>query len=52
MTHQIHHQGQLSQLFDELGIEHEFGTIFPLVPDSTADSTSQTHEKEPGIAEG
>lgn len=37
MTHQTHHQGQLSQLFDELKIEHEFGNIFPLIPDSQPD---------------
>ena len=34
ITHQIHHQGQLSKILDELKIEHEFGNIFPLIPDS------------------
>ena len=34
ITHQVHHQGQMSQIFDELNIEHEFGNIFPLIPDS------------------
>jgi uncharacterized damage-inducible protein DinB len=38
MTHQVHHQGQLSQLLDELQVEHEFGNIFPLFPDSTPGS--------------
>lgn len=33
ITHQIHHQGQMSKIFDELKIEHEFGNIFPLIPD-------------------
>jgi uncharacterized damage-inducible protein DinB len=34
ITHQLHHKGQLSQVFDELEIEHEFGNIFPYVLDS------------------
>lgn len=34
ITHQIHHQGQLSQILDEMKIEHEFGNIFPYVSDS------------------
>jgi uncharacterized damage-inducible protein DinB len=34
ITHQIHHQGQISLILDQLGIEHEFGNIFPLIPDS------------------
>ena len=34
ITHQTHHQGQLSILLDELGVEHEFGNIFPLIPDA------------------
>ncbi len=38
ITHQVHHQGQLSQLLDELRVEHEFGNIFPLLPDSTPSS--------------
>lgn len=34
ITHQTHHQGQISCVLDELGIEHEFGNVFPLIPDS------------------
>jgi uncharacterized damage-inducible protein DinB len=34
ITHQIHHQGQLSILLDELGLDHEFGNVFPLIPDA------------------
>ena len=34
ITHQIHHQGQISIILDELNIEHEFGNIFPLIKDS------------------
>ena len=34
ITHQLHHKGQLSQVLDELKIEHEFGNIFPYVRDS------------------
>lgn len=35
ITHQIHHQGQLSQILDEMNIEHEFGSIFPFISEST-----------------
>lgn len=34
ITHQLHHKGQLSQVLDELNIEHEFGNIFTYVRDS------------------
>ena len=34
ITHQTHHQGQISMIFDELEIEHEFGNIFPLLEDA------------------
>jgi uncharacterized damage-inducible protein DinB len=34
MTHQIHHRGQLSQVLDELKIEHDIGNIWPYVLDS------------------
>ena len=34
ITHQTHHQGQLSNILDELKLEHEFGNIFPFIPDS------------------
>ncbi len=34
ITHQIHHQGQISTILDELNIEHEFGNIFPLIKDA------------------
>ena len=34
ITHQTHHQGQISIILDELDIEHEFGNIFPLIEDS------------------
>ncbi|MEN8904756.1 MAG: DinB family protein [Clostridiales bacterium] len=34
ITHEIHHQGQMSQILDEMGIEHEFGNVFPFIPDS------------------
>jgi uncharacterized damage-inducible protein DinB len=38
ITHQTHHQGQISILLDELGVEHEFGNVFPLVPETTETS--------------
>lgn len=31
MTHQTHHQGQISLMMDEMGMEHEFGNVFPLL---------------------
>lgn len=31
ITHQIHHRGQLSQVLDELNIEHDIGNIWPYV---------------------
>lgn len=34
ITHQVHHQGQMSMIFEELDIVHEFGNIFPLIEDS------------------
>ena len=38
VTHQTHHQGQISILLDQLGLEHEFGNVFPLIPDATQTS--------------
>jgi len=34
ITHQIHHRGQLSQILDELGIEHDFGNVWQYVADA------------------
>ena len=38
ITHQTHHQGQISILLDQLGLDHEFGNVFPLIPDATQTS--------------
>jgi len=29
MVHTAHHRGQLSQILDELGVEHDIGSVFP-----------------------
>lgn len=34
IVHQIHHRGQLSQLFYELGIKNRLGDVWPYIPDS------------------
>lgn len=34
IVHQIHHRGQLSQLFKELGIKNSLGDVWPYIPDS------------------
>jgi uncharacterized damage-inducible protein DinB len=34
IVHQVHHRGQLSQLFKELGIKQSLGDVWPYIPDS------------------
>ena len=34
IVHQIHHRGQLSQIFNELEIKHSLGNVWPFIPDS------------------
>ena len=31
MVHTAHHRGQLSQILDEVGIEHDIGSVFPFM---------------------
>lgn len=37
ITHQTHHQGHMSKIFDELKIDHEFGNVFPFIPDAAGE---------------
>lgn len=30
VVHQTHHRGQISQLLDELGVDHDYGNVWPL----------------------
>ncbi len=30
IVHQTHHRGQISQLLDELGVDHDYGNVWPL----------------------
>jgi len=31
IVHTAHHRGQLSQILDELGVEHDIGSVFPFM---------------------
>jgi len=43
IVHQTHHRGQISQLLDELGVEHDIGNVWPLYLDQSG-NTSQSHK--------